>query len=486
MPRPASSMENVNPSTETTPKADRVPPHERIGLGLGKVVADGSHLTLHVLVSPIYNVTMGMSPVLISTVVFIQRFWDAMIDPLIGQFSDNFRSRWGRRRPLLAVASLPVAALFAALWWFPREASEHILFLYLLVVSLAFYVAHSLFAMPLMGLAVEATDDYHERTRLMGIMQSFGFAIQILGQWLFAFTQWSYFGGTITGLRWVTGGCAVIFFVAGLAPVFLCRERHYERVAARQPPLPLLASLRAVRDNRQFMTLLVARFIGSFCYNVVSMLVFYMNAYYVFGGDVKGSSIAFGFVGSSYHVAAILGSLLIFPWLTQRMGKKRVFEVAAAVLMVGCVSKLFLYQPGRPWLQLFIVAANGLSSSGMSLMAAAMLGDIADLDESETGLRREGLFASVLSWFEKAGTSFGTLLGGGVLVWIGFNAKLGPQTAQTLALMKFSYFFMPFIGALLTFFVIRRYNLSEARAFEIKAELQRRRSESPLPTNAPA
>jgi len=44
-----------------------------------------------------------------------------------------------------------------------------------------------------------------------------------------------------------------------------------------------------------------------------------------------------------------------------------------------------------------------------------------------------------MSWSEKAGNSFGSWLAGFVLVWIGFNAKLGPQTPQTLAQMKYCY-----------------------------------------------
>ncbi len=471
MPLPPSDS-----STHATASADSVSTREKVGLGAGKVVVEGSHLTLHVLVSPIYNVTMGVNPALLGNVVFIQRIWDAMLDPIIGQFSDNFRSRWGRRLPLIAVSALPLALLFAALWWFPRAASEHALFLHLLVVSLAFYVAHSLFAMPLAGLTLEATDDYHERTRLMGFMQAFGFGFQILSQWIFPLTQTSLFVDAFSGLRWVTGGCAAVFFIAGLLPVFLCRERHYTRVAARQPSLSLLASLRAVRGNRPFLTLLAARFTVSFTYNIVSFLVFYMNVYYVFGGDLKGSAIAFGFVGSSYHVAAIFGSLLLYPWLTRRLGKKRVFQLAAAVLMAGCLSKLFLYQPGRPWLQFYVVIANGLSASGMGLIAGAMLGDIADYDEWQTGFRREALFSAVLSWFDKAGMAVGALLGSRLLNWIGFDAKLGAQSAHTLELMKFSYFLAPFLGALIALLLIRRYPLDESRAYSIKADLTARRA----------
>ena len=316
----------------------------------------------------------------------------------------------------------------------------------------------------------------HGAVQRFGDGQAFGFGFQILSQWIFPLTQTSLFADTFSGLRWVTGGCAAIFFVAGLLPVFLCRERHYARVAAHQPSLSLLASLRAVRGNRPFLTLLAARFTVSFSYNIVSFLVFYMNVYYVFGGDLKGSAIAFGFVGSSYHVAAIIGSLFLYPWLTRRLGKKRVFQLAAGVLMAGCLSKLFLYQPGQPWLQFFVVGANGLSSSGMGLMAGAMLGDIADYDEWQTGFRREAMFSAVLSWFDKAGMSFGALLGGFVLNAIGFNAKLGAQSAHTLGLMKFSYFFAPFVGALIALLLIRRYELDESRAYAIKADLTARRA----------
>src|ERR1700710_2266913 len=102
-------MPDLSPPSRVTASVDRVPVREKIGLGLGKVVADGTHGTLHVLVNPIYNMTLGLNPALISTIVFIQRLWDGMLDPVWGSFSDNFRSKWGRRRLLIAVAALPLA-----------------------------------------------------------------------------------------------------------------------------------------------------------------------------------------------------------------------------------------------------------------------------------------------------------------------------------------------------------------------------------------
>jgi GPH family glycoside/pentoside/hexuronide:cation symporter len=464
------------PAARVTAPADRVSVREQVGLGLGKVVADGTHGTLHVLVNPIYNMTLGLNPALISTIVFIQRLWDAMLDPLWGSFSDNFRSRWGRRLPLLAAAALPLAVLFAALWFFPRGASSDQLFWHLLIVSLVFYTAHSLYSMPLGALILEATDDYHERTRLASVIFAFGFAFQIASQWLFPLTQLAFFGDGITGLRWVAAGCCGVFLLAGLAPLWLCRERNYDRVAARQPRVSLLASLRAVRDNRTFLALLSARFVLSLGYNLVGMLGIYMNAYFVFGGDLKAAGWAYGFLGSSFHVAAILSSLFAYPWLTRRYGKKRTLQLAIGVLLAGCASKLFVYQPGHPWLQFIVLSTNGAANAGFALLANAMLGDIADFDEWRTGLRREALFTSLLSWFEKAGNSLGSLIAGFMLVWIGFNAKTGAQSPETLRLMQLAYFGMPTAGALLALWLIRRYDLTETRAYEIKDALAVRRA----------
>jgi len=463
-----------DPVSHSTRPEDRVSLREKIGLGFGKIVADGTHGTLHVLVNPIYNITLGVNPALISSVVFIQRMWDAMLDPLWGQFSDNFRSRWGRRLPLIASAALPLALLFAALWWFPRQASEMGLFLHLLIVSLIFYAAHSVYSMPLGGLLVEATDDYHERSRIAGVTLAFGFVFQIASQWFFPLTQLSIFPDSITGLRWVAGGCALFFFIAGLMPVLLCRERHYTRVAVRQPRTSLFASLRAVRGNRPFVILLGTRFVTSFCYNIVGMLGIYMNMYYVFGGDLKRAAIAYGFLGTSFQVSATVVALFVYPRLSRAFGKKATFQIACGVLIVGCLGKLVLYQPDQPWLQLIVLACNGAAQSGFLLMSGAMLGDITDFDEWKNGLRREGLFYSLLSWTDKAGNSLGSLIAGFVLVWIGFNAKIGAQTPHTLILMKTAYVIAPATGAVIALWLLRRYELSEARSYEIKAELARR------------
>jgi GPH family glycoside/pentoside/hexuronide:cation symporter len=369
-----------------------------------------------------------------------------------------------------------MAILYVWLWWFPRDAGAGYLFWHLLSVSLFFYAGHSLYSMPLTGLIVEATDDYHERTRIAGITLAFGFAMQVGSQWVFPLTQSKCFSDSISGVRWVSIGCGVLFLVSALIPVVLCRERLYANLASKQPRISFVESWRAACRNKPFMALLWMRSVFSFGANVVGILGAYMYTYYVFGGSIKAAAVGYAVVGSSYHVAAIVTSLAVFPQIECRLGKRCTLQIAAGVLVAGCISKIFLYQPGWTWTPLVAVACNGISNAGVSLMCIAMLGDIADYDEWQSGLRREGLFSSLLSWFDKAGNSLGFLLSGFILTWIGFDARLGAQSDHTLRLMKLIYVAAPATGAVITILLARRYDLNQNLVYDIKAEIARRRA----------
>jgi GPH family glycoside/pentoside/hexuronide:cation symporter len=254
-------------------------------------------------------------------------------------------------------------------------------------------------------------------------------------------------------------------------------------VAVKQKRVGFLDGLRAVKGNRSFTSLLLARCIFSFGFNVVGMLGNYTYVYLVFDGDVKQSAVYYGFIGSSYHVAALVTSIVVYPKLQRMLGKKRTMQVAAGVMLLGCVAKIFFYQPGWIWLPMVVTITNGVANAGVALMSVAMLGDIADQDEIQTGLRREGLFSSLLSWVDKAGNSLGTFITGFILVWIGFQNRpegvskdvIIHQTESTLWLMKFSYVLAPAIGAAATIWFIRRYALTQTQMYKIKDELARRR-----------
>ena len=67
----------------------------------------------------ILNLGLGMDVFLVGLIGSIPRIFDAISDPLVGFWSDNTRSRWGRRRPFIFVGALLAGLIFAVMWQVP-------------------------------------------------------------------------------------------------------------------------------------------------------------------------------------------------------------------------------------------------------------------------------------------------------------------------------------------------------------------------------
>src|SRR4029453_19413708 len=55
-----------------------------------------------------YNQVLGIRAMLASVAIMVALTTHALTDPIVGSFSDNLRSRLGRRHPLMYAASLPL------------------------------------------------------------------------------------------------------------------------------------------------------------------------------------------------------------------------------------------------------------------------------------------------------------------------------------------------------------------------------------------
>ena len=113
-----------------------------------------------------YNQVIGLPVTLVGLAAMIALLWDACIDPLIGQLSDNLHSRWGRRHPFMYAAALPVALCYMALWN-PPHWSHQALFFYLIVTAIVIRTFISFYEVPSSALAAEFSANYDERSELL-------------------------------------------------------------------------------------------------------------------------------------------------------------------------------------------------------------------------------------------------------------------------------------------------------------------------------
>jgi GPH family glycoside/pentoside/hexuronide:cation symporter len=117
--------------------------------------------------------------------------------------------------------------------------------------------------------------------------------------------------------------------------------------------------------------------------------------------------------------------------------------------------------------------------SGFWVLVASMMADVSDHAEYHQGFRNEATVGAVFSWIYKSGLSLAFLLSGFVLVWVGFNEKLGgAQTPDTILGMRLLFSFVPAAALLIAMVCIWAYPITEASAKTTRRELALRRGET--------
>lgn len=160
MPTPTESAA-TNPS-------DKVPMGEKMAYSVTEIPNFLSGYLPTMLAKQVFNMSMGVSPTLITLGLAILRIFDAFTDPLVGWWSDRFRSRFGRRRPFMFLGVIGIALTLPFLFMVGRDWSHGQLIGWFVGIGMLVYFANTLLNVPYQSLLYEMTPDYHERTNKWG------------------------------------------------------------------------------------------------------------------------------------------------------------------------------------------------------------------------------------------------------------------------------------------------------------------------------
>lgn len=475
---------------------DRVPLWEKLALGVGGFSSLFGYIGMNTVARTVYIMILGVNPAWVGAALFVPRMWDAFSDPLMGKISDNFHSKWGRRRPFIVIGALSMGIVFGLTWTVPEGWSQASKLGYFIVMQLIFFTCYTVFSVPYNALTYEMTPDYNERNRVMAYAAFFHKAGEFLYEWtipLAAVFSAVYFaakipkgqGVELNGIRVVTWiiGLGVMAAI-GMMPGLFVRER-FKKKTEHQEKVKLLQSCKEAFSSPPFM-ILVSIIILNVLSGVLAMNMDHLvMTYYMADGDIALGSIWKGLLSSGYAVVGFV-SIPVITWLANKFGKKGSLYFVYSLMVFGGIMKWFIFTPGHRIYNLGPIAIDpiilidpllcGPMWVAVKIMLASMMADICDDDELHHGKRREGMFGAVFSWLEKTAWSLSALTSGLTLWLSGYNSELGGnQDPKTFTMMRLFLAGAPAITAVFALVALKFYPITAKRAAETRRKLEERR-----------
>jgi len=130
-----------------------------------------------------------------------------------------------------------------------------------------------------------------------------------------------------------------------------------------------------------------------------------------------------------------------------------------------------------PWKVLLPAPLMAVGMGALFTLMGSMIADVCDMDELQTGERREGMFGSIYWWMVKLGMALAFGMSGYLLNATGFDVAMGgAQTSDTFLMMRIFDVIIPVIAAGLSIWAVASFKITEEKSFEIRKELDARRS----------
>ncbi|MBX3706787.1 MAG: MFS transporter [Pseudomonadales bacterium] len=439
-----------------------------------------------------YSGGLGLSLATVGTILMLARFTDVITDPIVGELSDRYRTRFGRRKPWILMGT-PLMMFGVYKLFMPSGDVGVIYFLFWLTM---FFLGSTMIALPHRAWGAELSPDYHQRSRvtaarefyiLVGLMVAAAvpMIVEILadggsGVGAVAMQMWadatSAFTGDIMNRKPVDRATLTGPVLAGLAWVIiglLPLGAFIVITFVKEPPkvgrdkVPLKEGLRLVLKNgpmkRVLLIALLVHFGESFR-NAVSL--FFMRD--LIGIPTIGAAYFFYFI-------AAFGAVPFWLWLGRTIGKHRAFMWTLIVVAGVSFANLFLgYGDYLPFFLLFIL--KGFCFGGLQFLPVAMLADVVDVDSARSGGQRAGAYFAILGFSEKIAIALGTGFSLNIVGLLGFNPSGGVDASTEAGVMslRLVYCLGPIFFYGLAMKLIWAYPLTPLRHARLRQSIERR------------
>jgi glycoside/pentoside/hexuronide:cation symporter, GPH family len=431
----------------------------------------------------------GLNAGLAGSLLMISKIWDAVNDPIVGVLSDRTHSRkWGRRYPWMLWGAIPFGITFFLQWIVPKFSSDPTanqtgLFWYYIAVAVLFNTFYTIVNLPYTALTPELTQDYNERTSLNSFRFSFSIGGSILSLIL---AQVIFKVVTDAGQRYlILGGiCAVI----STLPLFWCvfgthdrstevAKHHFVESESEPESLPYLQQLKIVFTNRPFLYVIGIYLCSWLGVQVTAAILPYFVVNWLGQPSSVFTAVALAVQGTA------LVMLYVWSAVSAKVGKKAVYFMGMGIWIIAQAG-LFFLRPDQFNLVFPLAIMAGIGVSTAYLIPWSMMPDVIELDELNTGQRREGIFYGFMVLLQKIGLAIGLFLVGQALNAAGFIESVAGQPEPTqpesaLFAIRLAIGPIPTIALILGLVLAFFYPITREVHAEILLKLQERKASRP-------
>ncbi len=464
-----ASVEPEPVQTQPAPAAraagKKLPLGVKLAYGLPAIAGAGMAIPIAIHMTKFYSDNVGVALGFIALGQAFARAFDAISDPLMGWISDRTRTRWGRRRPWIALGA-PLAAGFFVMLFSPPEGIGPLAgAAWFATAIFLFFVLNTIYGIPHYGLGPELTSDYHERTSLFAWRDGaalFGTMLAAAGPSILAgaLKRRGMEGAAAERAAFFWFSLVMAVLLVGLYWWLVLRVRENPDYYTRRPN-PFVPGVRRVLRNRPFRVLLGCYLASSVTGAIPGIfLPFYLQ--YVLGLEnwlERTGPLLLVYFGSGFL------SIPLWLALARRFGKR---DVWVWHYVVGASASLSLYFlpvvfPGEaavlPLYLILVWAGTGFSSG--QFLAPSMQADVIDYDELHTGKRREAQYGALWAMATKFAVIPSASIPLAILAAVGFERNQ-VQSETVVWTIRAIYGLAPSSMALLAMLLSIRFPMTEA------------------------
>jgi len=391
--------------------------------------------------------------------------WDALNDPVFGYLSDRTRSRFGRRKVYMLFGVIPLALSAWLLFSLPVGLEGGKAFFAVLATFLLYDTFYTMTNVPYGALTAELTFDYDERASLTAIRMIFSLVGYILGAGIT-----TMLAQLIQDLLGVTPQSAwsllglffgVVILITLLITILTVKEPG--GVAAQPSKMPPLKAVLTTLKIRPFVILLIAFFISSFSFTLLTSLFPYFVIYQLGMKDSVPTVLL-------TLLVAVMLSLIPIKRVSDKINKGPAYALGLLLASLAILSGFLLPQGPTPLIYVIAVVA-GIGFSGQWVFPWSMVPDVIEYDQLETGERREGIYFGIWNFLQKLTGAFGIAMAGWSLSWFGYIPNVEQSSTALLGIRLF-FSVIPAVTILVSLPLLFRFPITRASHARVLEQLR--------------